>query len=135
MPEPDIVTQAKIVHLILSRKTEQALKMLSTIYCVDPPEVAVGTVKGKRRTAYAVYVPKERKIYAMNADIFYNPFVILHEFYHHLRTQGGPHRGTERHADLYAHGFINSYRAMLDAVTRGRDAARSGPSSHDASKQ
>ena len=114
MQEPDIVTQAKIVHLILDRQTEKALQVLSSFYRVKPPEVTVGTVKGKRRTAYAVYVPKERKIYAMNADIFYNPFVILHEFYHHLRSQGGPHRGTERHADSYAHGFINSYKAIVE---------------------
>ena len=131
MPVPDVVTQAKIVHLILNRETEQALQVLSSFYRVNPPEVAVGTVKGKRRTAYAVYVPKERKIYAMNADIFYNPFVILHEFYHHLRTQGGPHRGTERHADLYAHGFIDSYKAVLDRIAKDRDKNQPGPLSHD----
>ncbi|MGI0018903.1 MAG: hypothetical protein ACREAY_00365 [Nitrososphaera sp.] len=131
MPEPDTMTKAKIVYLILNRETEQALQMLSSFYRVKPPEVTVGTVKGKRRTAYAVYVPKERKIYAMNADIFYNPFVMLHEFYHHLRTQGGPHRGTERHADLYAHGFINSYKAVLDRVAKDRDKNQPGPLSYD----
>lgn len=125
------MTKAKIVYLILNRETEQALQMLSSFYRVKPPEVTVGTVKGKRRTAYAVYVPKERKIYAMNADIFYNPFVMLHEFYHHLRTQGGPHRGTERHADLYAHGFINSYKAVLDRVAKDRDKNQPGPLSYD----
>lgn len=114
MPEPDIATQAKIVHLILNRQTEQALQALGRFYRVKPPEITVGTVKGKRRTAYAVYVPKERRIYTMNAEIFYNPFVILHEFYHHLRTQGGPHRGTERHADLYAQRFIDSYRTVAE---------------------
>lgn len=114
MPEPDIATQAKIVNLILNRQTEQALQALGRFYRVKPPEITVGTVKGKRRTAYAVYVPKERRIYTMNAEIFYNPFVILHEFYHHLRTQGGPHRGTERHADLYAQRFIDSYRTVAE---------------------
>lgn len=108
---PTEMMQAKIVHMILTKRTEQALQTLSSFYHVKPPEIAVGTVKGKRRTAYAVYVPKERKIYAMNSEIFYNPFVILHEFYHHLRTQGGPHRGTERHANLYAKGFIDSYKS------------------------
>lgn len=110
---PDELMQARIVYMILTKKTEQALETLSKFYNVKPPEITVGTVKGKRRTAYAVYVPKERKIYAMNSDIFYNPFVVLHEFYHHLRTQGGPHRGTERHADLYAKGFIDSYRSVI----------------------
>jgi hypothetical protein len=110
---PTEMMQAKIVHMILSKRTEQALQALSNFYHVKPPEIAVGTVKGKRRTVYAVYVPKERKIYAMNSNVFYNPFVILHEFYHHLRTQGGPHRGTERHANLYAKGFIDSYRSAV----------------------
>jgi hypothetical protein len=109
---PSEMMQAKIVHMILTKRTEQALNTLSNFYHMKPPRIVVGTVKGKRRTAYAVYVPKERKIYAMNSDVFYNPFIILHEFYHHLRTQGGPHRGTERYANLYAKGFIDSYKSI-----------------------
>jgi hypothetical protein len=120
---PDEMMQAKIVHMILTKRTEQALQALSSFYRVKPPEIAVGTVKGKRRTAYAVYVPKERKIYAMNSDIFYNPFVILHEFYHHLRTQGGPQRGTERHANLYAKGFIDSYRRVVSKLVASAGAS------------
>ena len=116
MAGPDEVMQAKIVYLILNKRTEVALKLLSEFYRIKPPEITVGTVKGKRRTAYAVYVPKERKIYAMNSDIFYNPFVILHEFYHHLRSQGGPHRGTEKHADMYARGFLDSFNAVAIAA-------------------
>jgi hypothetical protein len=116
MPDPDELTQAKIVHMILSKDTEQALQVLSKFYRVEPPEIAVGTVKGRRRTAYAVYVPKERKIYAMDSEIFYNPFVVLHEFYHHIRSQGGPHRGSERHANLYAEGFLKSYKAVVDRL-------------------
>lgn len=114
---PDKAMQARVVYMILDKKTEEALRVLGEFYRVKPPEIAVGTVKGKRRTAYAVYVPKERKIYAMNSDILYNPFVMLHEFYHHLRSQGGPHRGTERHANLYAQGFVDSFAA---AVARQR---------------
>ncbi len=117
---PTEMMQAKIVHMILTKRTEQALQTLSSFYHVKAPEIAVGTVKGKRRTACAVYVTKERKIYAMNSEIFYNPFVILHEFYHHLRTQVGPHRGTERHANLYAKGFIDSYMAVTDRIRSGK---------------
>lgn len=109
---PDRIMQARIVYLILNKRTEDALQVLGKFYRVNPPEIVVGTVKGKRRTAYAVYVPKERKIYAMNSDIFYNPFVILHEFYHHLRSQGGPHRGTEKHANQYAQKFLDSFIAV-----------------------
>ena len=113
LADPDAITQARIVHMILARQTEEALRILSDFYRIKPPEIAVGTVKGKRRTAYAVYVPREQKIYAMNSDIFYNPFVILHEFYHHIRSRSGSHRGTERHANMFAKGFIDSYTAVV----------------------
>jgi hypothetical protein len=106
---PPQTTQVRVVHMILAKQTEEALQLLSNYYHVESPEIVVGTVKGKRRTAYAVYIPKERKIYAMNSDTFYNPFIILHEFYHHIRSQGGPHRGTERHANMYAKTFIDTY--------------------------
>ena len=102
----------KIVHMILNRKTEEALAMLSNFYHIDVPKIAVGTIKGKRRTVYAVYVRKEKKIYAINSDIFYNPFVILHEFYHHLRSKSDIHRGSEKHANMYAQVFVNSYEKI-----------------------
>ena len=104
--------------MILAKETEEALQLLSKHYHVESPEIVVGTVKGKRRTAYAVYIPKERKIYAMNSDTFYNPFVILHEFYHHIRSQGGPHRGTERHANLFAKTFIDAYNGAAKKIKR-----------------
>lgn len=113
MAPPDEMMQARIVHMILTKRTEEALQTLSSCYDLKPPEIVVGTVKGKRRTAYAVYVQKEKKIYAMNSTIYYNPFVVLHEFYHHLRTRSGSHRGTERHANAFARGFIDSYKAVI----------------------
>ncbi len=113
MALPDELLQARIVYLILSKRTEDALQVLSSFYHLAPPEIAVGTVKGKRRTAYAVYVQKEKKIYAMDSEIFYNPFVMLHEFYHHLRSSGGSHRGTERHANEFAQNFIKSYKTVI----------------------
>jgi hypothetical protein len=113
VPEPDIIAQAHIVHLILNKETEKALELLSAFYRIRAPDVRVGTVKGKRRTAYAVYVGNEARIYAMDSEIIYNPFVIMHEFYHHLRSQGGTHRGTEKHANAYAGKFIASYRQIV----------------------
>ena len=110
--QPDDLIKAKIVHMILSRKTEEALQKLSKFYNVTPPEIVVGTIKGKRRSVYAVYVQKECKIYAINSDIFYNPFVVLHEFYHHIRTKGGIHRGSEKHANMFAKGFVDAYRNL-----------------------
>ena len=94
--EPDDITKAKVVYLILNKRTEEALQHLSKFYKVIPPEITVGTIKGKRRTVYAVYVLREKKIYCSTSDIFYNPFVVLHEFYHHIRTKGDIHRGSEK---------------------------------------
>ena len=111
---PDDITKAKIVHMILNRDTEEALQKLSKIYNVTPPEIVVGTIKGKRRTVYAVYVQKERRIYVINSDIFYNPFIVLHEFYHHIRTRAGVHRGSEKHANMYAKSFIDSYKKIIE---------------------
>jgi hypothetical protein len=109
---PDDLTKAKIVYMILNRKTEEALQNLSQFYNITPPEIVVGTIKGKRKSVYAVYVQKESKIYAINSDIFYNPFVVLHEFYHHIRTKGGIHRGSEKHANMYAKDFVDAYKKI-----------------------
>lgn len=111
---PDDLTQAKVVYMILNKKTEEALHKLSIFYNIAPPEIVVGTIRGKRRTVYAVYVQKERRIYATNSDIFYNPFIVLHEFYHHMRTKGGVHRGSEKHANMYAKSFIDSYNKIIE---------------------
>ena len=109
----DDLTKAKMVSMILNKKTEEALHHLSKFYNITPPEIVVGTIKGKRKTVYAVYVQKEGKIYAINSDIFYNPFVVLHEFYHHMRTKGGIHRGSEKNANLYAKSFIDAYNRTI----------------------
>jgi len=117
MSDLDDLTKAKIVRMILDKKTESALEQLSEFYHLSPPKIVVGTIKGKRRTVYAVYVPAEEKIYALNSEIFYNPFVILHEYYHHIRSKLGVHRGSERHANTFAKSFIDSYR-KTEAATR-----------------
>lgn len=116
--QPDDLTRAKIVYMIQSKKTEVALQKLSEFYHIRAPEIAVGTIKGKRRTVYAVYVQKERKIYATNSEIFYNPFIVLHEFYHHLRTRGGIHRGSEKYANIYAQSFIDSYNKVVSNIMK-----------------
>ena len=108
---PETKTQALIVKMILNKRTEESLQLLSNFYNIQPPEVVVGTIKGKRKTVHAVYVGNQKRIYATNSDIFYNPFVILHEFYHHLRYRGMEHRGSEKNADNFALQFINSYRS------------------------
>ena len=113
----DDMTKTRIVFMILNKRTEEALQLLSMYYNTTPPRVAVGTIKGKRKTVYAVYVQKEGKIYATNSDIFYNPFIMLHEFYHHIRTKAGVHRGTERNANMYAKSFIEAYNRTTSNCT------------------
>ena len=113
---PDDITKAKIVHMILNKKTEEALQNLSEFYNVTVPRIVVGTIKGKRRTVYAVYVQKESRIHVINSDIFYNPFIVLHEFYHHIRTRAGVHRGSEKHANMYAKSFIDSYKKIVERM-------------------
>ncbi len=107
--EIDDGMKVNIVNLILEKKPEEALKLLSSMYRVKNPKLRVGTVKKRRKTALAVYVHKENTIYASDSDILYNPFVILHEFYHHIRSKSGEHRGTEKNADSFANAFIQSY--------------------------
>ncbi|HMK33312.1 MAG TPA: hypothetical protein VK431_06790 [Nitrosopumilaceae archaeon] len=109
----DDLTRAQIVRMILEKQTEKALEKLSEFYHVTSPQIVVGTIKGKRRTVYALYVQKERKIYALNSDIFFNPFVVLHEYYHHIRTKLGVHRGSERNANKFAQEFVNAYKKIV----------------------
>lgn len=110
--EEDDRVKAKVVQLILEKEPEEALEILSSLYKVKNPRLRVGTVKKRRKTALAVYVHKDNTIYASNSDILYNPFVILHEFYHHIRFKSGKHRGTEKNADAFAGKFIRSYLRM-----------------------
>ena len=110
MTKLDEVTKVQIVRMILEKQTEMALEKLSEFYHVIPPQIVVGTIKGKRRTVYALYVPREQKIYALNSDIFFNPFVVLHEYYHHIRSKLGIHRGSERNANRFAQDFIDAYK-------------------------
>jgi hypothetical protein len=114
----DDLTKAKIVSMILNKKTEEAIQHLSKFYGISPPEIVVGTVKGKRKTVYAIYVQKESKIYAINSDVFYNPFIVLHEFYHHMRTRGGIHKGSEKNANMYARNFIDAYNRIIKQMTQ-----------------
>ena len=118
MAEMDDITKAQIVRMILGKQTERALEKLSEFYHVAPPQIVVGTIKGKRRTVYALYIPKERKIYALNSDIFFNPFVVLHEYYHHIRSKLGVHRGSERNANKFAQEFIAAYKKIVGMTNR-----------------
>tara|TARA_B100002003_G_C14121323_1_gene539344 strand:- start:677 stop:1021 length:345 start_codon:yes stop_codon:yes gene_type:complete len=105
----DLIFKHKVVEEILNKRPEQAVKMLSEKYNVKPPNLYVGVVKGKSTSALGVYIPKKKTIYVRNSDILFNPFVIIHEFYHHLRTRPTKHRGTEKYADRFAQDFIKAH--------------------------
>jgi hypothetical protein len=111
MNGPDDLTKATIVRLILSREPEKALDELSRANHIDSPGLKVGAVRGKKK-ALAVYVEREKTIYVAKGDSLWDPFIILHEFYHHLRCRSGKHRGTEKLADAYAIDFIRTYNLM-----------------------
>jgi hypothetical protein len=100
---------AKVVQLIMDGRVEIALGLLSEHYDIIEPTVRVGTVKRHRRVL-ACYVEKERRIYFSKSDFLHNPFVVLHEFYHHLRSlDPGRSRQVEKRADLFAANFIRDF--------------------------
>jgi hypothetical protein len=101
-----------IVWLILNGQAEKALDLLAKNYKVTTPRLKVGLPKGRKATAFGCYTPKDATISVLNSDVMGNPFVILHEFYHHLRTSvDKKHKGTEKNADKFAREFIEAYNS------------------------
>ena len=102
-----------VVWLILNGKPEEALMLLAKNYKVNVPKLKVGLPKGHKIKAFGCYTSKNETISVLNSDVVVNPFVILHEFYHHLRSKAVDkmHRGTEKNADKFAIEFIEAYKA------------------------
>jgi Zn-dependent peptidase ImmA (M78 family) len=100
-----------IVWLILNGKTEEALERLAENYKVNAPKLKIGLPKGHKKRVYGCYTTKNETISVLNSDMLGNPFVILHEFYHHLRTHSvdKQHRGTEKNANRFATEFLQAY--------------------------
>jgi len=100
--------QGKIVRLIaMERRPEEALDALCAHYRVERPALRIGLPKGEKR-ALGCYVHRERTIYMSSEEYMFDPYVLIHEFYHHLRNVGGKHRGTERHARDFALSFLRN---------------------------
>jgi len=99
-----------VVLLILNGKPEEALVLLSEKYNVRVPKLKVGLPKGHKTMAYGCYTSKTETISVLNSDMLNNPFVILHEFYHHLRSRNVDkvHKGTEKNANKFALEFIKA---------------------------
>lgn len=110
--------KAQIVWLILNGKTEAALELLAKEYQVSVPELSVGLPKGRKTTAYGCYNAQKQAISLLNSDMLMNPFVVLHEFYHHVRSRGVDrmHRGTEGNADKFALDYIMQYKLAVSKL-------------------
>jgi hypothetical protein len=104
-----------IVALILDGKTEEAIELLAKEYKVSLPTLKVGLPKKHKTTAYGCYSANNQTISVLNSDIYVNPFVIIHEFYHHLRSKAvdRTHKGTEGNADKFALDFIKEYQVAV----------------------
>jgi len=111
MLKADFPFKARIVHLILSKKPDEALERLSEYYNVEAPKVKIGMPKGHVKNR-GCYVPEKKIIHFSNYDAFCSPYVVLHEFYHHLRTKSGKHKGTEKLADAFAKSFLEAYQTF-----------------------
>ena len=101
-----------VVWLILNGKPEEALELLAKKYQVNVPVLKVGLPKGHKIKAYGCYTSKNQTISVLNSDVLINPFVIIHEFYHHLRSKSVDkmHKGTEKNADKFAIEFLLEYQ-------------------------
>lgn len=104
-----------IVLLILNKQTEQALELLAKNYDVEVPRLKIGLPKGHKSRVYGTYTSKDQTISLLNSDMLGNPFIVLHEFYHHLRSKSvdRQHRGTEKNADKFAASFIAEYQTAV----------------------
>ncbi len=104
--------KARIVHMILSNEAGEALKELADRYNVDIPKLEVGLPKGHAHVA-GCYVLDKVTIFVASGEGLTNPFLILHEFYHHLRSVSGRHKGTERYANEFARDYLKEYKKRV----------------------
>ena len=110
--------KALVVQLILNGKAEKALELLAEHYSVEVPRLKVGLPKGRKKKTLGCYNVKNETIFVLNSDTLKEPFIILHEFYHHLRTAlDAKHKGTERYADEFSKEFIQAYKSMAAKVS------------------
>lgn len=108
--------RALVVYLILSKNTERAVELVGKRFGVRPPKLEIGIVKGKKR-ALAVYSVSNNSISFADQDQFFDPFVVLHEMYHCVRSTTGAHRGTEKNADKFALDYIEEYKRIVRGMS------------------
>ncbi|MCE4605935.1 MAG: hypothetical protein F7B59_01190 [Desulfurococcales archaeon] len=101
------IVRSLAVHLVLNGKAEEAIGLLSEFYRVKTPRLTIGA-RG-RYDISGCYDRGRKEICLKDSQIYMNPFIVLHEFYHHLRSVSGKHRGNEKYADRYALDSISFY--------------------------
>jgi len=117
-PEIDCEFRIGVVKTILDGHPEEALHSLAARYEVQEPDLRVGTIK-RHRKVLAVYVHKEKRIYVSKSDLLRNPFVILHEFYHHLRASQTPmNEQVENRADSFALAYIRAFKQDSEGIRK-----------------
>jgi len=105
--------KAVIVWLILNGRADEALNQLARSFGTTAPRLKVGLPKGRKKQVLGCYNAKSRTICLLDSRRLTDPFVVLHEFYHHLRTDiSDKHRGTEKYANQFANEFLNAYRLI-----------------------
>jgi hypothetical protein len=96
----EIAFQQEVVGMILRGKTEEALASLARYFHVSTPNLKVTELRGR-----ACYNPENETIYLSDEELRSNPYMILHEFCHHLAPEC-----SEKLADQFANDFIVAYR-------------------------
>ena len=114
--------KALVVATILDSRTEDAIRLLCEHYRVMVPRLRVGVLEGRTKGVAAVYSLERKKILAARMEYLYDPFVMIHEFYHHLRSTSGKHRGTEKQADRFAADFVQAYKKAAARVRALQEA-------------
>jgi len=109
--------KAKVVWLISNGQAEEALEQLAAHYKVKVPKLIVGLPKRHKKNVLGCYNAKSNTIAVLNSDVLKEPFTILHEFYHCIRTDlDVKHKGTEKYANEFAIEFIQAYQAVANRI-------------------
>jgi hypothetical protein len=105
--------KTRIVQLILDARTEQAIVELADHYNVTVPKLKIGLPRGHKINTLGSYETRNETVSVLNGETFRNPSVVIHEFYHHLRTDiARKHLGSEKKAREFAQNFIDEYNKM-----------------------
>jgi hypothetical protein len=106
-----------VVNAVLSKETEKAVELVCKKSHVTPPSLRIGGVPKGHKKALGVYSAASNSIAFRDQDQFFDPFVVLHELYHCIRSKSGSHRGTEKKADRFALSFLDSYNRFAKSVS------------------